>query len=134
MTETDRRIAEYEKFGREWLVANPPLLPPPPPTIHYTELPEDTTGGAQSTEWNYYRREAERLLAAGHEGRWALVVGEQVIGIWDAEVEAKVVAAERYPQRPVLIHRILTREPLFPTPTFFYRCHVSPSPPHRAAG
>lgn len=128
--EVDRKIAEYTALGRAMLAANPP---PPPPTVHYTELPE-MAGGALTTEWNFYRHEAGRLLAEGHEGRWVLIVGEQVIGIWDTEFEASVVAADRYLRQPVLIHHILTREPLRRAPNYFFRRRLSPSPPLRAAG
>ena len=41
--------------------------------IHWTELPEDTSGGPLATESNVYRREIGRLLAEGHEGRWVFI-------------------------------------------------------------
>lgn len=86
------------------------------PTIHWSELPEDTSGPL-AVEWNFYRREVGRLLAEGHEGRWVLIKGEAIVGIWDARDEAAAVARRRYPMQPALIHQILTREPVLRSPT-----------------
>jgi len=57
------------------------------PTIHYTELPADTSSPI-AAEWNFYRQEAGRLLAEGHEGRWVLIKAERIIGIWGAHEAA----------------------------------------------
>jgi hypothetical protein len=94
------------------------------PTIHWSELPEDTSGGPLSTEWNFYRREVGRLLAEGHEGRWVLIKGEEIIGMWERREEATAVADERYLLKPVLIRQVLTREPILRGPTFMWlnRC------------
>jgi hypothetical protein len=101
----------------------------PPPTdgsrrtIPYTELPEDTTGQPLATEWNFYRREVGRLLAEGHEGRWILIRGEQLIGIWGDEQSADAAARERFPGQPALVHQIVTEEPVFRGPNFRLQCH-----------
>jgi hypothetical protein len=89
--------------------------------IHYTQLPEDTSGGRGSAEWNLYRREVSRLLAEGHEGKWVLLQCEQIIGIWDTEAQARAVAVERYLMQPIVIRQVREREPLLRTPTFLYR-------------
>jgi hypothetical protein len=82
------------------------------PTIHYTELPEDTTSSALATEWNYYRGEVGRLLAEGHEGQWVLIKGQKIIGLWDTELEADEVRLRQFPGRPVLLKQIREREPV----------------------
>ncbi len=92
------------------------------PTIHWTELPEDTRGDAHAAEWNFYRREVGRLLAEGHEGRWLLIKGEEIVGIWDTREEALAVADERYLMQPVLVRQILSHEPLIRGPVFLHRC------------
>ena len=91
-------------------------------TIPWTEIPEDTSGGPLSTEWNFYRREVGRLLAEGHEGRWLLIKGEEIIGIWDRREDAFAAATERYLRQPCLVRQILAAEPLLRLPTFMYRC------------
>lgn len=37
-------------------------------------------GSPIETEWNFYRRQRERLIAEGHEGRHVLIKGEEVLG------------------------------------------------------
>jgi hypothetical protein len=81
------------------------------PTIHWTELPEDKSGGGNSTERNFYRREVGRLLAEGHEGRWVLIKGEEIVGIWDTRAEAEAVLYKRYLREPALVHQVQVREP-----------------------
>ena len=64
-------------------------------TIHFSTLP-DGKHGSNNQDWNVYRREVGRLLAEGNEGRWVLIQGEEIVGIWDTEVEAEVVRLERF--------------------------------------
>ncbi len=83
-----------------------------PWTIHYTELPPGRPGEALTVEWDFYRREAGRLLAEGHEGRWVLIKGEEIIGIFDTCDAARDEAYRRFliPRQPYLMHQIQTRE------------------------
>ena len=89
--------------------------PSPRPTIHYAELPEDTSGPI-AQEWNYYRREVGRLLAEGHEGDWVLIKGEVIVGIWKTMEEADRVHLERYFMQNVLMKQVLTRDPVIRGP------------------
>jgi hypothetical protein len=100
------------RIHREALQRLGPLPPTEPSTIHYTELPEAQPGSVLSQEWNTYRREVGRLLAEGHEGAHVLIRGEEIIGIWPTEEDARRVALERYLLQHVLIHRIREREPV----------------------
>ena len=81
-------------------------------TIHYTDLPEDTSNSLLAREWNFYRREVGRLLADGQEGRWVLIKGEEIIGIWDTEQEADRIRLQRFLMQPVLLQQIRAREPV----------------------
>jgi hypothetical protein len=99
-----------------------PLPPYERPTIHYTELPPAQPDSPLCLEWSFYRREVGRLLAEGQEGRFLLIKGEEIIGIWDTEEEARAVAHTRYPMQPYLIQRILTREPLLRVSPRFWQC------------
>ncbi len=94
--------------------------------IHYTELPEcnpDDSGLA--TESNFYRREVGRLLAEGHAGRWVLIKGEEIIGLWDTYEKAGAVASTRFLGQSVLVKQILEWEPLLRMPTRWYLWHHS---------
>jgi hypothetical protein len=89
--------------------------------IHWTELPEDKSGGPLAAEANFYRRLVGKLIVEGHENRWVLIKGEEIIGIWDARDEALAVATERFFQQPVLVKQILEWEPLLRLPhRWFY--------------
>jgi hypothetical protein len=79
--------------------------------IHYTELPEDRSNEPIAREWNFYRGEVGRLLAEGNEGRWVLIYGEEIIGIWDTEEEANRNRLERFFMQPVLMKQIHEWEP-----------------------
>jgi hypothetical protein len=135
MSEADRQIWEQVvQMQREQLLANPPSPRPvePPQTIHYTELPEDTSDGLITKEWNYYRREVGRLLADGKEGKWVLIKGEEIVGIWDTMQEANLVRLEMFSMQAVLMKQILTQEPVLRTPTFLYRSYRNKPTAHKA--
>jgi hypothetical protein len=120
MKDSDREFLEWLREKElQQCQQEPPPPAPPPRTIHYTELPEDTSQRPCATEWNYYRREVGRLLAEGHEGKWVLIKGEEIIGIWDSRDEAEGMALKRYLMQDVLIRQILSREPLLRGPTFW---------------
>lgn len=98
-------------------------LPPAARSIPSTEIAEDTSGGPLATEWNYYRREVGRLLAEGHENRWVLIRGEQIVGMWDSEEEADREQLARFPRQPSLLKQVLTREPVYRVRRDFGRWH-----------
>lgn len=119
MTELVQQLRQ-EELAR--LSRTAPTALPERPTVHYTELPEDTSGGPSAREWNFYRREVGRLLAEGQEGKWVLIKEEAIIGVWDSREQAKAAALERYLMQPVLIYQVLVREPVLRGPTSFWRC------------
>ena len=125
MNEVDaERLIQLETEALLKALARPKSPEPPPlkrPTIHYTELPEDTSNSPNSQEWNFYRREVGRLLAEGQEGMWLLIKGEEIIGIWETQEEALQAAREKYPEQHVLIHQILTCEPVIRVSLWYHR-------------
>jgi hypothetical protein len=123
--QAERGRALVEQAHREAVEQARKQPPPPPverPTISYTELPEAKPDSPLYLEWNFYRREVGRLLAEGHEGRFVLIKGEEIIGIWDADEEARAVALQKYLMQPCLIQQIRSREPLLRGPTRLWRC------------
>jgi hypothetical protein len=111
---------EYDREFLEWvaneerkrIVPGPPLPPIERPTIHYTELTELPADRPCATEWNFYLKQLPGLLMEGYEGKWILIVGEEIIGIWDTWDEALEVTTQRFPHRDVVLHQILEREPI----------------------
>lgn len=88
------------------------VRPTEPPSIHYTQLPDSPPDSPNACEWNFYRRIVGQLLAEGREGKWLLIKGEEIVGIWNTEAEADVVRAQRFLTQPVLMKQILVREPI----------------------
>ena len=89
-------------------------LPPPadrPKAVHYTELPEAKLGSPCASEWNTYRREVARLLSEGHEGRYALIKGGTIVGIYDTDESAREEGLRRYLLEPFLVQPIRAEEP-----------------------
>lgn len=94
--------------------------PARPTTIHWSELQEAPPNSPIGVEWNFYRREVGRLLAEGYEGRWVLVKGEEIIGIWGTREEAFAAANKHYLMQPNLVKQILTHEPVLRGPSRLY--------------
>ncbi len=53
-----------------------------------------------------------RLLAEGHEGRFVLIKGEEVVGVWDTRREAVDAGWARFGLVPIMVHQIRTYEPV----------------------
>ena len=81
-------------------------------TLHHSELPPAPPDSPLCAERECYRREVGRLVAEGHEGRWALNKGDEIIGLFDAEGQAHDVRARRFFGQPALVQQIRTREPV----------------------
>ena len=86
-------------------------------TIHYTNLPEGKADSPLRTEWDCYRREVARLLAEGHEGRFVLIKGELIVGLFGTEVEALEQGYQRFHGEAFLVHKVQEREPVLLSPT-----------------
>jgi hypothetical protein len=108
--ERKRRLQEKEIEKILKRVPSRPLLPPDLPTIPYTALAEAPPDSPIAAEWNFYRRHVGRLLAEGRQGKWVLLKGERIVGIWDTFEEAN--QAQRSLEQPAIIKQILEREPL----------------------
>jgi hypothetical protein len=102
----------HEKENEQLRQGGPSCSFPPRdvPTIPYTALAEAPPDSPIAVEWNFYRRQVGRLLAEGNHGKWVLIKGERIVGIWDTFAEAS--EAESSLVQPVVIKQILEREPL----------------------
>jgi hypothetical protein len=49
-----------------------------------------------TAEWATYRRALPRLLESGHEGRFALIQGDTLIGVYDTFDDADQVGYDRF--------------------------------------
>ena len=80
--------------------------------IHYTELPKAKPEDPDFDEWTTFLRELPRLLAEGHEGKFALLKGKEVIGIYDTWEAGRLAGLEKYLMQGILVQPIRTWEPL----------------------
>jgi hypothetical protein len=111
MQEPGEELIEDPVEQERSCVNHPPApLLPELPTIHYTELAEAPPDSPIATEWNFYRREVGRLLTEGHEGKWVLIKGEQMVGLYETHEEAYRMQCALIV--PVVIKQILKHEPV----------------------
>src|SRR5262249_6927793 len=126
MNQTERDVVQrLQDQERQRLLQNPPRPKPESgrPMIHWTDLAEAVPGSRIATEWNFYRKQIGQLLADGNEGKWVLIKGEEIIGIWDTVQEADQMRAQQLLKEDVLIHQVLAWEPVLRGPTSFWLCH-----------
>jgi hypothetical protein len=92
-----------------------------PPTVGFEDLGDAQPGSPITVEWDFFRRELPRLLAEGHEGRFVLIKGEELIGVFDTFREARSVGTRRWGLAPMLVQQILRRYRVFRAGNF-WRC------------
>lgn len=88
-------------------------------TIPWTELPPANPSSPLAAEWETYRREVGRLLAEGQEGKYALIKGDEIIGIYETWDEARRVGLAKYLLQGHIVRPILSREPVIRGPLSF---------------
>jgi hypothetical protein len=81
-------------------------------TIHHADLPAAPSGAVLAQEWDTYRRELARLLAEGHEGRFVLIKGRQVLAVYDAWATAREAGLRLYLREPFLVRQVCAEEPV----------------------
>lgn len=78
--------------------------------IPYTELPDSVPGSPLAPEWDAYRREVGRLLGEGHEGKFVLVKGGKIIGLFDTNNAAMTAGYAQFGRTEFLVHKIQREE------------------------
>src|SRR4051812_41910016 len=56
--------------------------------IRVEDVPDPPPDDVFAKEWAVYKRELPRLLAEGHEGKFVLIKGDALIGVWGDRYEA----------------------------------------------
>jgi hypothetical protein len=100
-------------------------------TAPNTEAPQNPL----AREWRTYERELQRLIWEGYEGRFALIKGDAVLGVYGDEEHALVMGVFQFVPQPFLVTRIIWREPLIRPPAWVYEfaqaaTRPPPDPPH----
>jgi hypothetical protein len=73
-------------------------------------MPNDPLPVPLDREIETYRRELPSLLAAGQAGRFVLIKGEQVIGLWDSQADALAAGRQQFGLEPIAVKRIDPRD------------------------
>jgi hypothetical protein len=111
--EAIRLIQHLVKQEQARLQAAPARAPgfAEPAGIPFTALPSDDSNEPLAQEWNVYRREIGRLLAEGHQGRFVLIRGEEIVGLYDDWSTARQAGWTRFGREPFFVHAIREVEP-----------------------
>jgi hypothetical protein len=80
--------------------------------IHYTQVADLPPGSALYRESQTYRRELPRLLTEGHEGKFALIKGEVLVGVFADEREAFAQGYAQFLSQGFMVQPILEYEPV----------------------
>ncbi len=110
------KAVHQKEIERLQATGESPLPAPEPATVSYTDLPEAKPGSIFFLEWNTYRREVGRLLAEGSEGKWLVIKGEVILGIFDTMQQANsaglaLIIANKI-ERPFALRQVLAKEPI----------------------
>jgi hypothetical protein len=92
------------------------MFPQSDETISFADLPPANPSSALATEWETYRREVGRLLAEGQEGKFALIRGHEIIGLYESWDEARKAGLERFLMQQHMVHPVLAHEPVLRGP------------------
>ncbi len=70
---------------------------------------------ALETELQFFAQQKPELLKY-HEGKFALVVGQQLLGVFDTHEDAYKAGLARVGNRPMLIKQVVRQEPMQSAP------------------
>jgi hypothetical protein len=105
--------------------SEPPALSSESPSVYYTQLQDLPADSPIFEEWKTYRRELPRLLKEGLAGKFALVKGREVIGIFANLGEGIQAGRQKYLLQPFLVQPIREREPLLRMRGYTLPCRSS---------
>jgi hypothetical protein len=97
------------------------------PKVHYTTVGPQPPDSPIYREDQTYRREMPRLLAEGHEGKVALIKGDEIIGLFADFDEALRVGYQKYLNQPFMVQPIREWVPVIFQLFSKLACHTSPS-------
>jgi hypothetical protein len=83
------------------------------------DMPDLPADHVLAQEWKTYKREVARLVAEGHEGRFCLIKGDDIVGIWDSSSAAVAAGLERYGLTDLMVHEINAIEPIYRIPQYY---------------
>ncbi len=82
------------------------------PTIHYSQMPEPPADSPTYREVKAFHRELPRLLAEGNEGKWALIKGDEIVGLYDTLDEGHRAGLDRFQFQPCILQPVREWQPV----------------------
>lgn len=82
-----------------------------PSSFHYSELEKADPNEPLGREWNTYLREVGGLVARGDEGKFALIKGDVVFGVFETMDAARDEGHRRFGLEAFMTQPILEYEP-----------------------
>ena len=82
------------------------------PTIHYTQMPASRADSPTYRESETFRRELPRMLAEGHEGKWALIKGDEVVELFMSFDDGYRAGRQRYQFQPFIVQPVREWQPV----------------------
>jgi hypothetical protein len=70
------------------------------------QVPDIPDGEPFAQEWQTFKREVYRLVGEGQAGRFALLKGDQLVGVWDTRLAAAEAGRQQFGGEPFLIQEI----------------------------
>lgn len=69
-------------------------------------VPDPAENDPHCQEWRTFKREVNALIAQGHRGRFAVILGDQIHGTWDTLRDALMVARELFQGKVCFVQEI----------------------------
>lgn len=82
------------------------------PTIHFTKMADQAADSPIYEEVKTFRRELPRLLAEGHEGKWVLIKGDKIVGLFESLDEGYCRGRKLYLLQPFIVQPVSEQQPL----------------------
>jgi hypothetical protein len=83
------------------------------------DLPDLPADDPLAQEWKTYKREVARLVAEGNEGKFCLIKGDEIVGIWESFSAAVAAGYERYGLTDLMVREINAIEPIYRIPQYY---------------
>jgi hypothetical protein len=70
------------------------------------EIPDIPAGEPFAEEWRAFKRQVHRLVSEGKTGKFAVLNGDQLVGVWDTLSDADLAGRREFGGAPFLVQEI----------------------------
>jgi hypothetical protein len=79
-----------------------------PNQTHPSTVPQKNAQELLATELAAFERELPRLLSEGEDGRWVVIGGDEIAGLWDTFDDAIQAGYARFLTQPFLVQEVFS--------------------------